>query len=131
MTFARQDDQRRFHRVGHDAWATLSLAGKAWTCTVQDLSLKGCLVRLDAPWQVAANETYQLSIHLTYAIRIDMAVQLSHQEGALVGLRCVAIDPDSIAQLKRLVELNLAAPDLLDREMHLLLGGGQGEVNTP
>jgi len=116
-------DQRRFHRVGHDAWATLSYGGKAWTCKVQDLSLKGCLVKLDAHWEVDPAQTYQLSIHLTYAIRIDMTVQKTHQDGPLVGLRCIAIDPDSIAQLKRLVELNTGDPGLLDREMHLLLSG--------
>jgi hypothetical protein len=123
MVIATQQDKRRFHRVGHDAWATLSLGGQAWTCMVQDLSLKGCLVKLDAPWEVDPAQTYQLSIHLTYAIRIDMTVRRTHQDGQLVGLRCVAIDADSIGQLRRLVELNLGDPALLDREMHLLLGG--------
>lgn len=116
-------DQRRFHRVGHDAWATLSLADKAWTCKVQDLSLKGCLVLLESPMPLAPESTYRLSIHLTYAIRIDMDVRLSHQDGLAAGLRCVAIDADSIAQLRRLVELNLGDPELLEREMHRLLSG--------
>ena len=57
------------------------------------------------------------------AIRIDMTVQRTHQDGQLVGLRCIAIDADSIGQLRRLVELNLGDPGLLDREMHLLLSG--------
>jgi hypothetical protein len=116
-------DKRRFHRVGHDALATLSLAGQAWACKLQDLSLKGCLVSLDLPLAIDPGQIYALSIHLTYAIRIDMSVQLSHQNGLQAGFRCIAIDADSIGKLRRLVELNLGDSSLLDRDMHLLLGG--------
>lgn len=114
-------EQRLFHRVGHDAWASLSLAGKSWSGTVRDLSLKGCLLRLDSAWQVDAQAVYTLSIHLTYAIKIDMRVRLVRQDGVLAAFHCMEIDADSIAQLKRLVELNLGDPALLERDMQMLL----------
>ncbi|HEX8980175.1 MAG TPA: PilZ domain-containing protein [Parasulfuritortus sp.] len=116
-------ENRRYHRVGHDARATLSLAGQTWSCTVEDLSLKGCMVELAEPWPVAAGTVYQLSVHLSYAIHIEMAVQLSHQEGRRVGFRCISIDSDSVAQLKRLVELNLGDSSLLQRDMQALVSG--------
>jgi hypothetical protein len=116
-------EKRHYHRVGHDARATLSLAGKTWSCTVEDLSLKGCMVELAEPWPVAAGTAYQLSVHLSYAIHIEMAVHLMHQEGRHVGFRCISIDADSAAQLKRLVELNLGDSSLLQRDIQALVSG--------
>lgn len=117
-------DKRRFHRVGHDARATLTSHGKAWACVVEDLSLKGCMVRLAEEWPVDAAQHYGLSIHLTYSIHIDMEVVLAHQEGVQVGFRCISIDADSATKLRRLVELNLGDSALLERDLHELVLGG-------
>jgi hypothetical protein len=117
------DEKRHFHRVGHDAPANLSLAGQTWPCTVEDLSLKGGMVKLAEAWPVDPGQSYTLRIRLTHSIHIDMAVTLAHQEGAHVGFRCVGIDGDSIIQLRRLVELNLGDSDLLERDMHELIRG--------
>ena len=114
-------DKRHFHRVGHDAAANLTTPDGARACTVEDLSLKGCMVRLAEEWPVDPALTYRLSIHLTYAIHIDMEVALAHQEGIHAGFRCVSIDADSIGQLRRLVELNLGDNALLERDLHELL----------
>lgn len=116
-------DKRRFHRVGHDARATLSAHAKAWTCTVEDLSLKGCMVQLAEAWPVDPSLSYNLSIHLTYSIHIDMEVALAHQDGLNVGFRCVSIDADSATKLRRLVELNLGDSTLLERDLHELALG--------
>jgi len=114
-------EKRHFHRVAHDARATLSLFGAAWTCTVQDLSLKGCLVRLAQARPLDPRQTYHLTVHLTDLIKIDMDVALSHQEGLNAGLRCVDIDLDSATGLRRLVELNLGDSALLERDLHALV----------
>jgi hypothetical protein len=116
-------EKRHFHRVGHDAQATLAHAANTWSCTVEDLSLKGCMVKLAQSWQVEPDQIYRLSIHLSYAIHIDMDVRLSHQQGLHVGFHCVSIDTDSVAQLRRLVELNLGDSALLERDLHMLLSG--------
>ena len=121
MIKGSEQDKRHFHRVAHDARATLSFSGTAWTCTVQDLSLKGCLVRLAYEWPVDPQQTYHLSVHLTDLIKIDMDVALSHQEGQNVGLRCVKIDLDSATELRRLVEFNLGDSALLERDLHALV----------
>jgi hypothetical protein len=116
-------DKRRFHRVGHDARATLTAHAQASTCTVEDLSLKGCMVKLAEAWQVDPQQQYHLSIHLTYSIHIDMEVVLAHQEGVHAGFRCVSIDADSATKLRRLVELNLGDSALLERDLHELAKG--------
>lgn len=116
-------EKRRFQRVAHDAPATLACPASAQACGVEDISLKGCLLRLAGEWPVDPALTYHLSIHLTYAIHIEMDVVLARREGELAAFRCVGIDADSVAQLKRLVELNLGDPALLEREMQALFGG--------
>jgi len=116
-------EKRRFHRVAHDAWASLQHGGQTWACTVQDLSLKGCLLRSDTVLSLDRDKVYQLDVHLTYSNKIAMRVQLCHQDAHQLGVCCVEIDADSIAKLKRLVELNLGDSSLLERDMHMLLGG--------
>lgn len=114
-------DKRKFNRVSHDARATLSHADQTWPCTIQDLSLKGCMVALAAAWPVEPDLAYRLSIHLSYAVHIEMDVVRSHQDGHLVGFRCVGIDADDVAKLRRLVELNLGDSSLLERDLAALV----------
>lgn len=114
-------EKRQFHRVAHDARATLSAHGRAWSATVEDLSFKGCLLQMAEDWRIAPDQPYHLSIHLTPLIKIDMDVALAHQEGRHVGLRCQSIDIDSATELRRLLELNLADSGLLERDIHALL----------
>ncbi|NTV94472.1 MAG: PilZ domain-containing protein [Thiobacillus sp.] len=117
------NEKRHFHRVGHDARATLTFAGRAVSCTVEDLSLNGCLVELSEPREIDAGQVYHLSIHLTYSMHITMDVVLAHQTGGHAGFRCVSIDADSASQLRRLIELNLGDSSLLERDMRELIRG--------
>jgi len=45
---------------------------------------------------------------------------VAHVEGGRVGLRRTHIDIESVTHLRRLVELNLGDPALLERELHEL-----------
>ena len=117
------DEKRHFHRVGHDAAATLRHAGQTWTCTVMDLSLNGCLIELVEENPVEPERKYHLDIHLSPSIHIEMDATLSHQDGRHVGLHCVGIDSDSVGQLRRLIELNLGDSALLERDMRELIRG--------
>lgn len=117
------NEKRHFHRVCHDALATLSHAGQAWSGRVEDLSLNGCLLEFSQPLPVDPALVYHLSIHLTYSILIEMDVALAHQAGNHAGFHCVGIDSDSVGQLRRLIELNLGDSDLLERDMRELIRG--------
>lgn len=114
-------EKRYFHRVGHDARATLSQGTQTWPCTVEDVSLKGCMVKLADEARLDPNRTYHVEIHLSYAIHIEMDGTLAHQSGPHVGFYCTRIDSDSVAQLKRLVELNLGDSALLQRDIRAML----------
>lgn len=114
-------DNRSFHRIAYDARATITSGDNIWSGTVQDISLKGCLVKLARDWQVQAGRSYRLTIHLSPVLSIEMDAVLSHQNGLSVGFRCVRIDLDSITELRRLVELNLGDSSLLDRDIQALI----------
>ncbi|MEW5893982.1 MAG: PilZ domain-containing protein [Pseudomonadota bacterium] len=114
-------DKRQFHRVASDAGVTVTSSSGIWTGTVQDVSLKGCLIRLAQPDRVAEWGSYHLAIHLSPTLTIEMEAVPAHQEGALIGFRCTQIDLDSITELRRLVELNLGDPALLERDLHALI----------
>jgi hypothetical protein len=81
------------------------------------------MVKLAKTWSIDPIQIYRLSIHLSYAIHIDMDAKLSHQHGSHAGFHCVSIDTDSVSQLRRLVELNLGDSTLLERDLQALLSG--------
>lgn len=122
-------NRRRFHRLAYDAPAILQRPlAEALPCTVVDLSLKGCLVRLSRDEPLPDGQIHGLSIDLADDVVIQMGVVCSRREGLTVGLHCVSIDVDSITLLRRLVELNLGDADLLERDLHALVVPDPREV---
>ncbi len=118
-----QQDRRRFHRVLHDARARVFSAEGEWPCQLHDLSLKGCLLVANTDWQLNPRQTYQVSIQLGRDVKIDMEARLVYQSGRYAGFECRRIDLDSVTELRRLLELNLGDPALLERDIQALLRG--------
>ncbi len=117
------ENRRQYSRVAFHAPARLVFSTRAFDTVIIDLSLKGGLVRLPAQASVAQGENAQLHIPLDDSgQRISMAMRIVHIEGRYAGLHCEHIDLDSVTHLRRLVELNLGAPELLDRELSSLAG---------
>jgi hypothetical protein len=52
---------------------------------------------------------------------IHMSGEIAHIEGPHIGIVCHQLDLDSATLLRRIVELNLADPDLLERELHAMV----------
>lgn len=83
---------------------------------VQDLSLKGALVIAREPLPVGTK--CQLIVPLTdYDERISMSMQVVQVQELQVGLVCRSIDLDSVTHLRRLLELQLGDPALLERDL--------------
>ncbi|HLF98488.1 MAG TPA: PilZ domain-containing protein [Methylococcaceae bacterium] len=114
-------EKRRFHRVLYRTPAVLVSGEKRWTCTVLDLSLKGCLLELPEPWEGDPQASHRVEIHLEGGPYVEMGVTLAHFHGRQVGLLCRDIDLDSICTLRRIVELNLGDSSLLERDFHSLV----------
>ncbi|WP_319241318.1 PilZ domain-containing protein [uncultured Propionivibrio sp.] len=127
------DDRRQYSRVAFHSVARLVLSLRALDTVVIDLSLKGALVRLPAGTTMAEGETGKLHVRLgdDSDMRISMDIESAHVEGRYAGLRCAAIDLDSVTHLRRLVELNLGDPELLDRELSSLIVETDAESEDP
>lgn len=115
------DEHRRFRRIPFEAQAFLSHGKGRWEAQLLDISLKGALLTLPAGWNGAAGGRLDLELVIEGgALVIHMETEVAHIEKDHLGLRCLHIDLDSMAHLRRLVELNLGDADQLNREFQAL-----------
>jgi len=116
---------RRYTRILHDSRARIIGTSQDWQCRLIDISLNGVLLERPTDWQGSPADRFALEIELdgaddSLALRMEVAV-VAHIEDACIGFKCLDIDIDSISHLKRLLELNLGDPALLQRELDTLL----------
>lgn len=115
---AAQSEKRQFKRFSFDSSVKLEKDGQRWESTLLDISLKGVLITKPDNWNETGADDYKLSIHLDNSdVVINMDVKPAHAENEHLGFHCEQIDLDSVTSLRRLVELNLADEDLLEREI--------------
>ncbi len=116
----REDAPRRFSRIPFEVAASLQQGQQRWETHLLDISLHGALIALPQTFVAGELALYTLSIHLEGGNDIDMQVEIVHQGDDRLGLRCSHIDLESITHLRRLVELNLGDPQLVERELSAL-----------
>lgn len=114
------NDKRRFTRVPFDAEVVLHHGTRAWPSDLVDVSLKGLLAVCPAGFDVDVGETLGVDLVLNEEVSIDTQCTLVHRTGERLGLRIDRIDMESIMHLRRLLELNLGEPELLERELGAL-----------
>jgi len=117
-----QDDthQRDFSRISFDVAASISDRQQSWETRLIDISMHGALIQLPENFTPEQDQPLGLIVHLEGGPDISMVVEIAHQETHELGLNCHDIDVDSITHLRRLVELNLGDPELLERELSAL-----------
>ena len=114
-------NRRRFKRIAFDAKTELRQGEYIWPVKLIDLSLKGLLIERPEPWLGDGEQDFFVDIHLSDEIDIAMDVQLAHEENGQLGFVCRHISLESIQRLRRLIELNLADPQELERELGALI----------
>ena len=115
-------ERRHFARVAFDAPAQLTTLEDRFETKVIDLSFKGALLHMPPNAKVKIGEPCLLSVRLTQMEEsIAMAAEVASVRGDDVGLICRSIDIDSITHLRRLIEINLGEPHLLERELIALV----------
>jgi len=118
----KSEERRRFSRITFHRPAELEALGERVSCELLDVSLKGALFEVPASAHARVGQPATLTIRLDAGDAvIRMLGDVVHREGRQVGLRCKEIDIESIAHLRRLVELNLGDEDLLERELSALI----------
>ncbi|RON21325.1 PilZ domain-containing protein [Pseudomonas brassicacearum] len=114
-------DRRRFKRIAFDAKTELSQGEYIWPVKLIDLSLKGLLVEKPEPWLGNREHHFCVDIRLTPEVAIKMDVLLTHDDHGQLGFVCKHISLESIERLRRLIELNLGDPQVLERELGALI----------
>ncbi len=120
VTPTERKEQRQFSRIPFDVLVTLTLGQEVWETGLIDISLHGALIKEPPNFTSDPEHDYRLAVHLEGGPDICMEVRVAHQENEKLGLNCRDIDVDSITHLRRLVELNLGDPELLERELSAL-----------
>lgn len=116
------ENRRRFSRIAFHRPAEIQAHGRRTPCELLDVSLKGGLVEVAEGADLAVGTACSLVIHLDDAeASIRMEGEIAHAKGRHVGIRCDEIDLESIAHLRRLVELNLGDDEILHRELGALV----------
>jgi hypothetical protein len=115
-------ERRDFSRIALRRPATLDVRGAKACCELIDLSLRGALLRVPIALGAAVGQACVLTVQLDRGFNvIRMAGTIVHAGEGTVGVRCREIDLDSIAHLRRLVEMNLGDDRLLRREWSALV----------
>ena len=115
-------ERRHFVRVMFATQAQLACEGALLDVRVLDVSLKGALVTLPEGSSLQQNVRCTLTLPLTSGTgHIQMEMRVAHIEGQQLGLLCLHSDLDSVTHLRRLIELQLGDPKLLERDLRELV----------
>ena len=116
-------EQRQFKRIHFLQGVSVDADGEHYDTHCLDISLRGILLaRPDhAPWRKGQAVTVTLT--LAPEQHIIMQCTLVHLDDAVAGCLCETTDIDSLTELRRLLELNLANPQELHRELAELIRG--------
>lgn len=112
--------RRHFVRISFDAKYLLvsSDNDQQWRGTVIDLSLKGALLNKPDGFTCKRGDKFVLELILSQdSLNIQMDVNVAHVHESMVGVTCEHIDLESITHLRRVLELNLGDPHLIEREL--------------
>ena len=116
------EERRRYSRIAFRSPGRLVFIDCSINVVVIDLSLHGALIRLPANTLVENDALCMLHVRLNKGKdQISMECAVAHVEKRQAGLLCLTVDLDSATHLRRLVELNLGDPALLERELSTLI----------
>jgi hypothetical protein len=113
-------NRRRFQRFHFDGTVKLYSDKAMWESKLVDISLKGVLIERPMEWTGKVGSRYRMDLRINSSVIISMGVTAAHFMPHRIGFEWQKIDLDSFAELKRLVELNLGDPAILNRELSAL-----------
>jgi len=113
-------NRRRFQRFHFEGTVKLYSDKAMWESKLVDISLKGVLIERPVEWKGKVGSRYRMDLRINQSVIISMGVNAAHIMPHRIGFEWQKIDLDSFAELKRLVELNLGDPAILNRELSAL-----------
>ncbi len=111
-------EKRNHKRISFQAEIIMQSGNEEWSCNLLDISLKGMLVEPPENLDFDTSKPCALALFLGEEAAIHARVKIAHvMDNGYWGLEWKHIDVDSLKHLRRLLELNLSDPDLLNREL--------------
>jgi hypothetical protein len=111
-------ERRNHQRIPFQAEIIMQCGNEEWSCNLLDISLKGMLVEPPENLDIDTASPCALALFLGEETSIHARVKIAHvMDNGNWGLQWLHIDVDSLKHLRRLLELNLNDPSLLDREL--------------
>lgn len=114
------ENNRRFRRIPFDGEVRVYSEKAMWNTRLVDISLQGALVDRPHDWDGQVGKTQRLELRVATGLIISVSASVANFNNEAIGYRFGRIDLDSFTRLKRLIELNLGDPELINRELSLL-----------
>ena len=115
-------ERRKFQRINFTTAVKLNQGDILWDTRLQDISFKGALTSKPEKWQHADfKRPFIIDVVIDAENHIQFVGTLKHEDADYLGFHCENMDLDSASTLRRLVELNLGDPALLERELSMLV----------
>ncbi len=83
--------------------------------------MRGMLLEVPEQFPCVVGTPYEVLLQLSEDVLIEMPCTLVHIQGRNIGFRAEMMSLDSITSLRRLLELNLADNDEVERELGVLI----------
>lgn len=122
------EQRRHFSRIPFQTQCRLlSLDNsQSWHGEVIDLSLHGVLIQVPATLSVSRGNELIVELNLNdNELLLTMQARVAHVHDGIAGFECKHIDIDSMSHLRRILELNMGDPHLVERELSEII-----ELNT-
>lgn len=118
-------DRRHFQRIGLEREVLVEAIGQPapLSCRLTDISLRGLLLEAGPEWSPVLGQLVDLAVILDEQgqRRIVVKGEVRHIEGGQVGVQVLEIDLDSVALLRRLVEVNIDDESRLEMELSAMI----------
>lgn len=110
-------DQRQFRRVHFLGRVQVETEGQVMETHCLDISLRGVLLVRPENVNWKLEQQLKVTLQLSDNESIEMRCSLVHIDDDVVGCACDSMDLDSMTTLRRLLELNMADPSAVNREL--------------
>ncbi len=110
-------ERRSYSRVAFNAEVLMQCGHEEWSSNLIDISLKGMLVEPPSGLVIDIHKPFAVALFLGEDVSIHARATIAHTNKGHWGLEWQHIDIDGLTHLRRLLELNMENPELLNREL--------------
>jgi hypothetical protein len=118
-TETKNEERRHYHRVGFHGSAMLSSGDVTTSVEILDICLAGALLKLSS--EVQNMNPFVLKVTLSDEVSFQMSGSLESRRDGNTALHRDLNQLENDYHLRRLLELNLGDPELVERDVKTLI----------